>query len=140
MGLGPGLPHRKARAPQKRARHRFPGRAFQIKAALSQLIGRAQTFGLPDNAERPVCVGFGINKPQHLRQLQGIADGAIVGSAFVRRVREHLSESPEKIAAALEIYCKELLSDVRGEGEAPAEPRRSVRQEPRPPNIRNSLT
>jgi tryptophan synthase alpha chain len=35
----------------------------------------------------PVCVGFGIHLPEHVGQLRGIADGAIVGSAFVRRAK-----------------------------------------------------
>jgi tryptophan synthase alpha chain len=63
--------------------------------------------------DRPVCVGFGINKAEHVRQLQGIADGAIVGTAFVRRMRELMTEDPERIADAVAAYCKELLSMVR---------------------------
>jgi tryptophan synthase alpha chain len=63
--------------------------------------------------DRPVCVGFGINKAEQVKQLAGLADGAIVGTAFVRRVREHLTEGPKRIADAVEAYCKELLSMVR---------------------------
>ena len=63
--------------------------------------------------DTPVCVGFGINKPQHVKQLAGVADGAIVGSAFVRRAREHLDEGPQAIADATAQYCRELLSLVR---------------------------
>jgi tryptophan synthase alpha chain len=61
----------------------------------------------------PVCVGFGINKAEHVKQLEGVADGAIVGTAFVRRAREHLDEGPQAIAEATARYCKELLSLVR---------------------------
>src|SRR5262249_1409769 len=43
-------------------------------------------------SERPVCVGFGINTPEHVKQLEGVADGAIVGSAFVRRMTQHAAE------------------------------------------------
>jgi tryptophan synthase alpha chain len=68
---------------------------------------------LKSTTEKPVCVGFGISKPEQLRQLRGVADGAIVGTAFVRRVRENLKRGPEGIASALEKYCKELLSLVR---------------------------
>jgi tryptophan synthase alpha chain len=34
----------------------------------------------------PICVGFGISQPQQAAQLAQVADGVIVGSAFVRRV------------------------------------------------------
>ena len=33
--------------------------------------------------ELPVCVGFGIGKAEQVASLAGVADGAIVGSAFV---------------------------------------------------------
>lgn len=31
----------------------------------------------------PVCVGFGISRPEHVRAVAAFADGAVVGSAFV---------------------------------------------------------
>jgi tryptophan synthase alpha chain len=58
--------------------------------------------------DRPVCVGFGISKPQHIRQLSGVADGAIVGSAIVKRMTRHASEDPTAIARAVAEYCLEL--------------------------------
>lgn len=61
---------------------------------------------------KPVCVGFGISTAQHVAELAGVADGAIVGSAIVKRMRQHESEGAEGIAKAVEEYCRELLSKV----------------------------
>ena len=36
----------------------------------------------------PLCVGFGISTPEHVRTLRDSADGVIVGSALVRRLEQ----------------------------------------------------
>ena len=64
---------------------------------------------LKSNTNVPVCVGFGIHRAQQVQQLRGIADGAIVGTAFVRRMKEHQSESPQSIGEVIGRYCRELL-------------------------------
>ena len=61
----------------------------------------------------PLCVGFGVSKPEHVAQLSGLADGAIVGSGVVRQIQQHAAKDPSGIAAAVESYCRELLSQVR---------------------------
>ena len=61
----------------------------------------------------PLCVGFGISKPEHVAQLAPYADGAIVGSALVKRMKQHAPEGSATIARAAESYCRELLSQVR---------------------------
>jgi len=62
--------------------------------------------------DRPIAVGFGISQPQHLAQLTGHADAAIVGSGVVRQISKVADPSPTTTAAAIEQYCKFLLSDV----------------------------
>jgi tryptophan synthase alpha chain len=62
---------------------------------------------------RPVCVGFGISKPRHLADLTHIADGAIVGSAIVRRMTDLATAGPNAVAKAIGDYCRELLSAAR---------------------------
>jgi len=58
--------------------------------------------------DKPVCVGFGISKAQHVRQLATVADGAIIGSGVVRRITEHAGQPPAAIAQAVGDYCREL--------------------------------
>ncbi len=68
---------------------------------------------LHDLTDVPVCVGFGIAKPEHVKHLAGIADGAIVGSAVVRRMQQHASEAADTIARLTAQLCSDLLSQVR---------------------------
>jgi tryptophan synthase alpha chain len=63
--------------------------------------------------DTPVCVGFGIHKAEQVAQLAGVADGAIVGSALVKRMREAHAGGPPAVAAAASSYCRELLRLVR---------------------------
>ncbi|MCU0651673.1 MAG: tryptophan synthase subunit alpha [Candidatus Omnitrophica bacterium] len=39
---------------------------------------------------KPVCVGFGISTPAQVREVSGICDGVIVGSAIVKKIRENI--------------------------------------------------
>jgi tryptophan synthase alpha chain len=36
----------------------------------------------------PICVGFGVSTPEHARQVAGVADGVIVGSAIVSVIEQ----------------------------------------------------
>jgi tryptophan synthase alpha chain len=81
--------------------------------------------GLPDLVRRirrhtagPVCVGFGISRPQQARAVAGIADGVIVGSALVKMIEE-APDAPERVAA----FVRELRAAVdAGSGAAPSPP------------------
>lgn len=68
---------------------------------------------LKEITQVPICVGFGISKPEHMSQLAGLADGAIVGSAVVKVMNMNLKGGPGKMAEAVASYCRELLSAVR---------------------------
>ncbi|SIO65683.1 tryptophan synthase, alpha chain [Singulisphaera sp. GP187] len=41
---------------------------------------------LRTQTDLPICIGFGISTPEHVRELAPVADGLIVGSALVKRL------------------------------------------------------
>jgi len=47
-----------------------------------------QVRWLRQHTDLPVCIGFGISRPEHVRMLRDVADGVIVGSALVRRLNQ----------------------------------------------------
>lgn len=58
----------------------------------------------------PVCIGFGISQPEHVRLLAPVADGLIVGSAIVRRVAEADSKGRDATIKEVGDYLQSLLS------------------------------
>jgi tryptophan synthase alpha chain len=58
----------------------------------------------------PICVGFGISRPEHAREVGALADGIVVGSALVRA-----AESSVEAALALVRSLRAAL-DERGSG------------------------
>lgn len=62
----------------------------------------------------PICVGFGISRPEHIRALSEVADGFIVGSAIVRRVAQAAKQPRDQVLADIGNYVSELLAAVNG--------------------------
>jgi tryptophan synthase alpha chain len=47
---------------------------------------------IKQNTPKPVCVGFGVSNPSHVRQIYKVADGVIVGSAIIKKIKENLNK------------------------------------------------
>ena len=62
----------------------------------------------------PICIGFGISRPEHVRMLAPVADGLIVGSAIVRRVAEAGGKPREQVLQEIGDYAGELLAAMEG--------------------------
>jgi tryptophan synthase alpha chain len=106
-------------APERRKQIAELSSGFVYYLSISGITGERDQLpaNLADNvrqirslSDRPVCVGFGIHRPDHVKGLQGVADGAIVGSAYVKRMTQHLAEGPDALAGIVENYTRELLS------------------------------
>ncbi|MCC6124950.1 MAG: tryptophan synthase subunit alpha [Pirellulales bacterium] len=70
---------------------------------------------LREQTELPICIGFGISLPEHVRLLAPIADGLIVGSALVRRMAQVGAKSRETVLEEIGGYVRELLMAIKRE-------------------------
>jgi tryptophan synthase alpha chain len=59
----------------------------------------------------PLCVGFGINRPDQVRALSSVADGIVVGSAFERIIEERLGRND--IADGVRTFTRSLKDATR---------------------------
>jgi len=60
---------------------------------------------------KPICVGFGIAKPEQVATVGALADGVIVGSAIVRMIEERSSSST--LVADVGNFIEELKAPLR---------------------------
>lgn len=67
---------------------------------------------------KPICVGFGLASPAHVREVVRWADGAIVGSAIVRRIEELRGEPAmlSKVGEFIAALKAATREDAGGQG------------------------
>ncbi|MFN9603538.1 MAG: tryptophan synthase subunit alpha [Planctomycetota bacterium] len=54
---------------------------------------------LRERSSLPICIGFGISKPEHVRLLAPVCDGLIVGSAIVRVLEQAATDETAALDA-----------------------------------------
>src|SRR5262249_8468971 len=69
---------------------------------------------LRTQTDLPVCIGFGISAPEHVRALAPVADGLIVGSALVRRLADARNGPREEVVAGIGRFVGELMTGLEG--------------------------
>ncbi|MGD0199443.1 MAG: tryptophan synthase subunit alpha [Bryobacteraceae bacterium] len=60
----------------------------------------------------PIAVGFGISRPEHVGAVGRLADGAVVGSAFVRLIEQYGGD--RELESQLEILARNLKKGFDG--------------------------
>lgn len=65
---------------------------------------------LRQQTDLPICVGFGVSRPEHAQMVAQVADGVIVGSAFVRRISEAATRPKHEVLLELRQFARSLLS------------------------------
>jgi tryptophan synthase alpha chain len=58
----------------------------------------------------PICIGFGISRPEHVRLLAPVTDGLIIGSAIVRRIADASSKPRDVVLTDVGQFAAEMLS------------------------------
>lgn len=64
---------------------------------------------LREQTPLPICIGFGISQPDHVRLLAPVADGLIVGSAIVRRIAAAQDQPRDDVLRDVGTYVEELM-------------------------------
>jgi tryptophan synthase alpha chain len=71
---------------------------------------------LRQQTELPICVGFGISKPEHVRMLREVVDGVIVGSALVRRLEKAEGRPREVVVREVGALAQSLAEALNPAG------------------------
>lgn len=63
----------------------------------------------------PLCVGFGISRPEHVRAVCRIADGAVVGSAVVSLIAQETVKTEQVLLDSVCRFVQELKDATRSD-------------------------
>ncbi len=65
---------------------------------------------LRTQTDLPICIGFGISRPEHVKLLAPVSDGLIVGSALVRRIADAATQPRPAVLSDIGQYAASLLA------------------------------
>ena len=68
---------------------------------------------LREQTKLPICIGFGISTPEHVKLLAPVADGLIVGSAIVRRIAVAATKPRDEVLRDVGDYVASLIEVLK---------------------------
>jgi len=68
---------------------------------------------LREHTRTPICVGFGIARPNMVKTVCEVADGAIVGSAIVHRIADAKDAPRNELVSRIGRFISELLEPIQ---------------------------
>ena len=80
------------------------GERDRLPVQLADMLARLRTM-----TDLPLCVGFGVSRPEHVRELRDVADGVIVGSALVKKLEAAGGDRAKALADV-----RKLVSELSG--------------------------
>lgn len=82
------------------------------RVALPQQL-KDRVLWLKEQTEAPILVGFGISRPEQVREVGNVADGVIVGSALVRHLEAAAGDGRQAALQAIATHVGELVAAGR---------------------------
>ena len=83
------------------------GERSAISGDIRELLKRLRAA-----TDLPLCVGFGVSQPEHVKALKEIADGVIVGSALVKELDKATTPAERETVLANVALKVGLLSEA----------------------------
>lgn len=80
------------------------GARTKITTDLSSIVN-----AIRQNTDIPCAIGFGISTPEQAKQMAGISDGVIVGSAIIKLLEQYGKDAPAHIRS----YVKSMKDAIR---------------------------
>ena len=87
------------------------GARESVPMELEAFVERVKSGVTAQEKDLPVCVGFGVSRPEHVARIGAFADGVVVGSALVDLIASH-AENPA-LAQEVRRYAAGLKAATR---------------------------
>ena len=87
------------------------GAREEVPAELTEFIARVRAGTAGEGRGLPVCVGFGVSRPEHVRRIIAFADGVVVGSALVDLIARHAEDAD--LRERVRLFASALKDETR---------------------------